>query len=66
MKKNKQTVSQRKATLKRGKKRNDRLKNSQGEKHVKKLAIILEKKKNKEKQDEELMKILQSRNNSMY
>ena len=61
MKKNKKTEKQKKASVKRGSKRAVRLKKTQGEKHIKKLAALEEKKKIQKKEEEELMKILQSR-----
>ena len=68
MKKNKQTKTQRSASLKRGAKRNARLKKTQSEKHIRKAEVLAEK-KTKElkrmaeelKMQEEFNKIMQSR-----
>ena len=61
MKKSKKTAGQKQSALRRAKKRSDRSKKTQSEKHVKKMAIILKQKEAIEKQNEEINKILQSR-----
>ncbi len=62
MKKKRQTKNKKTAVLKRGAKRNARLRKTQSQKNEKKLVIIEDKKRLKEKQDEEIRKIMQSRN----
>jgi len=61
MKKNKKTTEERKAVIKRGVKRCERLKKTQKEKGEKKTFAILEKKKLKERQNQEIEKILKSK-----
>jgi hypothetical protein len=65
MKKSKATKSQRKASVKRGTRKPLREKKVQQEKYVKKMQIIEERKKAEMKQNEEIMKILQSRDLSI-
>ena len=65
MKKNKQTTAQKKSTLKRALKRSSRLKKTKSEYPAKKLAEIEEKRKQQAKQDEEIMKILESRKSEL-
>jgi hypothetical protein len=62
MRKNKQTENQKKAALKRAKKRNDRLRKTQRQKHIVKLLAIEEKKRVQKKEETEIEKILKSRN----
>ena len=64
MKRKRQTVGKRKATIKRATKRSARVKQTQSEKGKKKMAIIEAKKEIQKKQDEEIRKILESRTQS--
>lgn len=65
MKKNKKTAAQNKSAVKRGAKRSARIKKTQGEKNTKKMVIIAEKKRLEQKQNEEIMKIINSRRESI-
>lgn len=62
MKKDKRSSTQKSAANKRGEKRSLRMKKTQAQKHVKKLADMQTKKLAEKKREEEIMKILQSRN----
>jgi len=62
MKKNKLTSEERKFAIKRATKRSMRLKKAQKQKNINKTAVIEEKKRIQKKQDEEIEKILKSRN----
>ena len=61
MKKDKRTPTQKKAAIKRGKKRSDRLKKTQAEKPERKAKIIAEKKAQEKKIQDAIDKLLQSR-----
>jgi len=61
MKKNKLTKTQKNAAVKRAKKRTERFKKSRIQLNVDKQADIKEKARKREKQNREIMKILESR-----
>ena len=61
MKKNKKTKTERKADLKRGTKRSERLKKTRALKHARKEIELDKRRYMHKKQDEEIMKILESR-----
>lgn len=61
MKKNKQTKTQRAAAQKRGKKRSDRLKKTQKDKHLRREILVSEKKQKDKKFQEMMDKLMQSR-----
>ena len=61
MKKNKLTTKQKKASIKRSDKKNARKKRTKAENNLHKVELIKKKNRLQEKQDEEIMKILQSR-----
>lgn len=62
MRKNKQTEKQKEATLRRGEKRNSRLRKTRKEKHATRLLVIEERKRVQKKEEAEIEKILKSRN----
>lgn len=61
MKKNKQTITQRRASAKRGAKRSARLKKTQKEKHVRKAKKLAEAKSKEQKFKEAMDRMMQSK-----
>lgn len=61
MKKNKQTNAQRAAAIKRGKKRSDRLKKTQKDKHLRRAVLVADRKAKDKKFKEAMEKLMQAK-----